>query len=174
MLFRSSFFTKGNSANGGSSASQQVLQVVTDKMNKQSCINAPNCNSLNRQACSITSNTCGPCLSTFFGDAGNQNTKCIGTKKQLNVGIIFAGSTCSSTVSCIGYGECINSACVTPSKNCTNNCNMNGGCSFVSSDTGRPVSTCLVGNPNCKAVCSCKTGFDGTLCDVTSDRKSVV
>ena len=162
------FFSKGISSDRGSSVSQQVLQVITDKMNKQSCIDAPKCDALNRQSCSITKNTCGPCRDKFTGDPGNQNTKCISSSKQTLIAVITAGSACLSSSSCIGYSVCIDSTCVTPSKDCTNNCNSNGVCSFVSSDTGRSVPTCLVGNPNCKAVCTCNLAFGGTLCDVTA------
>ena len=54
----------------------QVVGVVTSSVNTVDCSNSPNCNSLNRQLCSIVPNTCGPCNSGFLGPAGFANTLC--------------------------------------------------------------------------------------------------
>lgn len=67
------------------------------------------------------------------------------------------------------FDNCINKVCTTPSKSCSNNCNENGVCTFISIDTGRKVDVCNSGNTQCRAVCSCISGYKGTTCDMTSE-----
>lgn len=55
-------------------------------------------------------------------------------------------------------------ACQTPLKTCTDSCSGHGVCSFVSTNTGKAMSTCYVGDPQCYAMCTCNTKFFGLSC----------
>ena len=158
-----------NKLTSASTAAQQLIQVITEKMNTQICTSAPNCAALNRQQCNNVQNTCGPCLKgQYVGEGGSHNTKCVAVNKRaLAIEGEATGSQCSNSSACGGWSECINSVCAVPSKSCANDCNSNGVCIFASIDTGAIQSTCPVTSTQCKAVCSCNEGFKGTFCDLT-------
>jgi REJ domain len=167
MLFSTTPST--NQLTSTSTAAQQLNQAITEKMNKQICISAPDCAALNRQQCNTVKNTCGPCLAgKYVGEAGSHNTKCVAVNKRaLAIEGDAAGSQCSNSSACGGWNECVNSVCVVPSKSCANDCNGNGVCVFNSTDTGASLSNCPVTSTECKAVCSCNQGFNGLFCDLT-------
>lgn len=55
-------------------------------------------------------------------------------------------------------------SCQTPLKICTDSCSGRGVCSFVSTNTGKALSTCYVGDPQCYAMCTCNTKSFGLSC----------
>jgi hypothetical protein len=58
-------------------ASKDLAAVVTQAAAfNAGCINAPKCEPLKRLSCTVTVNTCGPCLAGFAGDAGDSNAPC--------------------------------------------------------------------------------------------------
>lgn len=158
-----------NQQTSTSTAAQQLIQVITEKINKQTCTSAPDCTALNRQQCNAVKNTCGPCFTgSYVGESGSHNTKCVAVRKRsLATEGEGSGSKCSNSSACGGWNECINSVCAVPSKTCANDCNGNGKCVFASADTGDSQSTCLVTSTQCKAQCSCNQGFKGLFCDLT-------
>jgi hypothetical protein len=56
-----------------------VLSIATEAMNVVDCSRAvpTTCAYLNREVCTYTANTCGPCLQGFFGISGSANAICI-------------------------------------------------------------------------------------------------
>jgi hypothetical protein len=77
------------------------------------------------------------------------------------------------TSNCTSFDECVGGRCTMMPKVCDNNCNDNGACPFVSTDTAQPVSSCFFGDPLCRAVCKCNTGYVGAQCEA-SDAEHIV
>jgi hypothetical protein len=153
--------------------------VASSIVNSITCLLATDtlCATIYRQPCGTVTNTCGNCLPGYLGDAGEGNTECIvapaAPLPKIQIDGVFsppifasASAACTNT-SCTGYTKCVKKVCITPSKSCINNCNGNGTCSFVSIDTGVRTSTCLVDNPRCLSMCTCKAGRRGLSCDTT-------
>jgi hypothetical protein len=72
-----------------------------------------------------------------------------------------------TAANCTSFEECVDSKCILPSKSCTNDCNGNGTCSFISTYTGGSVSDCKLGDTQCSAVCSCNSDRRGATCDTS-------
>lgn len=58
-------------------ASKQTIAMSSSMLNRVSCVNAPNCPSLNRENCSTVENTCGICKDGYTGDDGPSNNLCV-------------------------------------------------------------------------------------------------
>ena len=150
-------------------ASSQILGIATSIVNSVVCILTPVsvCAAFNRNPCAKISNTCGNCVHGYLGE-DNANTACI-TAPSSSEGLIRAlsGVQCGY-VMCSGiFDKCLNSVCVQTQKSCSNNCNGNGKCNFVSINTGMSVSTCTLSDTSCQAMCTCLPVFGGLLCDLT-------
>lgn len=150
-------------------ASSQILGIATSIVNSVVCIRTPVsvCAALNRSSCAKISNTCGNCVHGYLGE-DNANTACVTAPSSSN-GLIRAlsGVQCGY-VMCSGiFDKCLNSVCAQTQKSCSNNCNGNGTCNFVSINTGMSVSKCTLSDTTCQAMCTCLPTFGGLLCDLT-------
>jgi hypothetical protein len=76
----------------------------------------------------------------------------------------LAAIPCSTSTNCSTFALCVKGSCQTPLKNCVDNCSGRGVCSFVSTNSGKALSICYVGDPQCYPMCTCNTGFFGLSC----------
>ena len=74
------------------------------------------CANLNREKCTIVTNTCGPCLSGYVGVPGHSNSKC----SEPNT-IRAVGASCQDDSQCFA-NNCQNGVCSDPPKKCPDNC----------------------------------------------------
>ena len=111
------------------------ISQLTAIINRVSCSKAPDCSTLNRYACVSVSNTCGKCKDGFYGDNDDSNTNCISSSLLL-----------------------LSSSSSIQSKTCTNNCNDNGKCIFINTNTNIIVDECSIIDPTCHAECKCNQG----------------
>jgi hypothetical protein len=131
----------------------ESLATGASSLNYANCSLAPNCQLLNRGNCSSVQNTCGSCLADYYGDYGDANSVCIPVASANRQRLLAAQSVST--------------------KMCVNNCSSHGDCTFVNINTYRILSTCLVGDGSCAAVCSCASGFNGASCS-TSDSDLII
>ena len=54
----------------------QIIGAVTNSLNSVNCTVPHKCSTINRQSCSETAKTCGPCLAGYVGVNGDSNKKC--------------------------------------------------------------------------------------------------
>jgi hypothetical protein len=137
----------------------QTLSIAIEMLNYVTCSAAPDCASLNREACSTTENSCGGCLSGYYGASGHGNTECVDSFQVTLLKVCASSSSCGSLEYCSSYGFC-----VPKNKECLNDCGGHGSCGFNSTMTGKEVSTCYAVDPTCRAVCRCDTGYAGEQC----------
>ena len=170
------YLHSSNSVNGaisstGGTTDGQIQAVVLSLLNTVSCQNATKsyCLGLKRNSCQRTLNTCGECLTGYIGDLGDHNSPCIlkpnFAKMQVFKKIIrLAVVPCSTSANCSTFAMCVKGSCQIPLKNCIDSCSGRGLCSFISTNTGKGLSTCYVGDPQCYPMCTCNTGFFGLSC----------
>lgn len=160
-------------------AANQVISAVTSSVNTVNCRTPLPCKQLNRQACSATAQTCGPCLSGFVGQDGDANSVCYNpfapaTQRKL---LMQTGAVCANVnASCahMGYcpdptcisGYCSKGICAPVHRGCPNSCSKQGTCTYTSA-TGASVSYCSASDPFCKAACQCLPGSYGKDCSQT-------
>mmetsp|Transcript_3810 Transcript_3810/g.5408 ORF Transcript_3810/g.5408 Transcript_3810/m.5408 type:complete len:1330 (-) Transcript_3810:11-4000(-) len=126
-------------------------------MNSVDCSLAPNCSELNRKNCASTANTCGGCKSKdYIGDSFDNNSPCFLPDVASNTTI------CGSSFDCIYPRVCFNHSCVFPSKNCSNQCNGHGRCSFKDINTGLLVPDCRINDEQCTSSCICDDAYSGS------------
>jgi hypothetical protein len=99
------------------------------------------CAGLNRASCGTVSNTCGLCLSGYFGESYPSNNECFDESSRRRM-----------------------SLSATASKECPNDCSSSGTCSFMSLDTGLSVSICSIVDDSCITVCVCDSSSYGYSC----------
>jgi hypothetical protein len=145
---------------------QQIVSIGGDVMNTVTCTSAPDCESLNRYSCASTTDTCGECYTSFIGDAGDANTPCVNASNIISSKV---GESCSSSSACGSFESCISNVCVLESKSCAGNCTGRGSCFFINSYSGSVVDECYNGDATCAAVCSCYSGYTGSVCAYTDD-----
>ena len=137
----------------------QILGVAVALINNVKCSAAPNCTTLNRLPCKAVTNTCGSCASSNM----------IGVFKDSN-------AQCLTLSQALAYGNSHRRRLTTaPSKTCLNNCGGSGvgTCGFVSANTFAAVTTCVITDPSCTAVCTCNSGHYGPSCALSqSDLQS--
>jgi len=130
-----------NSLSDNTDATKQVLSTASAALNQVSCTltSIVYCNSINRNSCLKTKNTCGTCKNNYIGEFGDKNTVCILT------GTLFPNI----------------------SKTCDQSCSGQGNCVIVNSDSGLYVNECKEGDSSCDAICECNYGFAGSTCEST-------
>ena len=143
------------------------------------------CGSLDRETCPVDG-VCGQCATGYVGLVGPSNAPCYVETGNCSNGIVDSnetdvdcgghgcapcqsGSTCLADADCY-YGLCQSTAnnsglCVTPPKQCANNCSSHGSCSRWDT-TGAHLrrDECAADDWSCMAVCSCSTGWYGESC----------
>ena len=143
-----------------------LISVCTSILNEVNCTGMNSCHTLNRQDCSTRDFSCGECLSGFVGEAGNHNSLC------LPLGILSVPKLNSENQSCFLDNECdsfqlcntTSKLCVTPLKQCPNNCSSRGVCQFYNTNLGTAITSCDITKSNCAAKCKCFAGFAGESC----------
>ena len=165
-----------------SNAVQYVLATSGAILDVIVCSAAPKCFPLGRYDCSEVSNTCGSCFPGFIGEIGNRNTKCynstvyhIQTSSRMllevdepgdaSYGIRKLSSSCTTSNDCAVFEICnvATARCVQQSKQCLVNCNGRGTCTYQSTYSGAPLSSCSVSDTQCTARCRCVNSF-GSYC----------
>lgn len=165
---------------GQSSQITQTISTAGATLNAVSCANTPNCTALNRQACSTTANTCGPCLpSSFIGDLGSSNSPCIkgailsASSRALSHTTVSSSQPageavlCAKSSECGLFQQCIGNYCVSTARTCPGNCNGHGSCKYVEPGTASVVPSCNLGDTTCVPVCLCSAGYAGADCSKT-------
>jgi hypothetical protein len=155
-------------AEGSVDGIKQATALSTYLLNEVDCSNAPNCTSLNRQACCRIPHTCGPCLShQYVGDEGDSNQPC---HLLTNLTQFSVGSSCGNAADCGPFQGCKGGLCAPLAKMCLGNCSFpQGSCVTMHADTGEPVPSCYVGDPSCRAICNCTAGYVGSsTCNVST------
>ena len=136
-----------------------VLGAALSSFNAVNCTVVVDCFSLNREPCSRTSKTCGPCLKGFIGSAGDSNNPCSDPSEVKKV-----GDTCLYDIQCITK-FCSKSTCKEKEKSCPADCSGHGLCQKL--DVAFSVlEFCTESDPSCDAVCSCDDGFNGKDCSI--------
>ena len=171
---------------GDSNALQYVFATSGAMLDFIVCSAVPNCSSLNRYACSEISNTCGNCFQGFTGELGNRNTKCynatvyhtqtvssgvllIYDNEMASLGTRKLSPSCTTSSDCGIFEICdaISAKCVQQSKQCLNNCNGRGECTYQNTYSGAQLSSCFVSDTSCTAKCRCINSF-GSFCTYPS------
>jgi hypothetical protein len=159
-------------SSGNVEAVKRLLVTISSAVNTAQCDEAPDCNALNRQDCTVTANTCGSCVSGYVGASGNANTMCVSVAAMLQSGGGSSSSsgTCSSDADCLSMFSCDLTAqqCVADAIECNNDCSGHGDCVYLNVATRQAVSTCLFGDGSCTSQCVCSSGFHGDSCNVTT------
>ena len=155
--------------------------------------------SYNRQPCSKTPLTCGPCQSGYMGKPGDANSKCSqisGPKRRRlssfkSKGILTYNEFKASSVGVfsIGGAKCsVNSDCASGicsvAKVCGElykECPTDGNAACSGGDAGKCVATdtrlnlqvpsCLAQDPYCTVKCECKIGRYGSNCAIFTAQK---
>jgi hypothetical protein len=155
---------------------KQVVLATAVTVNTVSCTSAPNCTILHRQPCSSVANTCGSCMTNYVGNGGASNEPCVAI-----TGAVFANQS-DAELTCQHDNDCPNAwyscelaslTCVSASKSCSGNCSGNGDCEYVNTASGLSVSTCLQSDMGCVAQCSCRSGYYGTVCDISASELAI-
>jgi hypothetical protein len=150
----------------------QTFGSITSFLNKKNCSGAPNCASLNREGCYEMVNTCGSCLTNYYGVVGPDNSECRAAGSTIPV-----GGACNLDSQCI-YGQCGVRGLTVGSLPVTVTSQTSYADSFVptSQPTGRPSSQPTgqpTSNPTADAtkskVCvapyqQCPSATPGTVC----------
>jgi hypothetical protein len=159
----------------------QVLGAATAYVNTASCDNldAGLCRTWNREYCSTTKDTCGSCLSGYFGTAGHANAPCKllpeedddDRRRLANLG--RDADPCSSDDDCLSY-TCDTEIyrCQAGFKKCPGGeigaCSGHGVCITEAADgTQEGGETCAIQDPSCYTLCECDTGFYGADCSLS-------
>ena len=166
-----------------------ISNIASALNNNNNCSLASNsfCESLNRQPCFKTPNTCSSCKAGYGGIVGDSNKKCVviinagvgtsTTSRRLDNTISVAAvvpvqevvlGPCSTDDDCL-YGPCIEDTCAVQSLACpsltgTGECSGHGICEYVD-PRGMPIGGgCSIFDTNCFAECRCFTGYGGVAC----------
>jgi hypothetical protein len=183
------------SLSGSSTVLINAISNIASALNNNNCSLASNsyCESLNRQPCFETSNTCSSCKEGYRGIVGDSNKKCVviidadagasTTSRRLDNIISVAAvasavvpvqklalGPCSSDDDCI-YGQCIEDTgtCAVQSLACpsmtgTSECSGHGICKYVDQRGVPTEGGCSIFDTHCFAECKCFTGYGGLAC----------
>ena len=136
----------------------QVVDAVVLSLNKVNCTLAVDCNSLHRENCAFTAQTCGPCKTGYLGIIGDANSYCTEVPKS-------TGSSCNSSRECLSQ-LCEENICVKTPKICPNNCSAAGICLFYDANNLQ-TAFCDSTDVSCKARCQCNSGKYGRDCSLS-------
>lgn len=137
-----------------------LVNMVSRNLNYVNCSNAPRCRQLyNRESCTSTPHTCGPCLSGYLGVVGHSNSICYPRNSS-----IFRNC---SNLACQS-GACDPRTCEEYSKVCRSNCSGHGKCVFKD-PSGAVIPLCMVSRSTCLPSCECDSGYAGLGCQFSSD-----
>jgi hypothetical protein len=132
--------------NGDPSAVQQAADGALTTVNAVNCTVPIACDTLNREKCSETPKTCGPCLDGYVGADGDSNKKCKlkngNSRRYLEEGEDYP-------------------------KSCPNDCSGAGACTFFD-QYEQEIPACNVTQPLCRAKCVCDTDVYGKACTLTA------
>jgi hypothetical protein len=155
---------------------KKILAVTTSVLNSVDCSAlAVNCSAINREECGKVANTCGDCASGFVGVHGPDNSKCVLTGSTFDRRRRLAvGRECTSDAECVGGVDnaafiCTDGKCAEPMKNCFQNCNGHGDCTYRDTRTYTILSVCAQSDIYCEAMCKCEPTFAGKACELTSN-----
>ena len=161
-----------------------TINSVASVLSSVDCSNAPtSCAAKYRKGCSTTPQTCGLCMTGYFGIVGDSNTPCRKISSPVHMfsklkhlqsedGLIGSiGAACSLDEECLYY-SCSENICVAPSKICPSltysECSGKGKCKFFDL-SGNNVSTCAINEPSCFPACECSEGFGGKNCGMSTE-----
>jgi hypothetical protein len=147
------------------------LNEISSFLNIKNCSLAQNCSDLNRQECAEQVNTCGDCLSGYYGISGPSNIPCKNASSMTG----FLGDGCFYDSDCaFGYCSSATHACSAPTPLCPSAdpgtvCSGNGICTLLDA-SGNSFKNCTVLDGHCTPRCICSSGFGGVDCFLnTSD-----
>lgn len=143
-------------------AVMQILSGALSLINYQDCVLPADlvkkkitCSTLFREECSNTAKTCGSCKPGYVGVFGDSNSACT-SGSAAGVGQPCTRATDCATGVCSGFPL----VCAAASKSCPNSCSGQGQCRFYD-DGGNELSSCLVTDYFCEAVCVCLKTANG-------------
>jgi hypothetical protein len=131
-------------------AIKQAAGMASYLINKVNCSLALNCNALNRQSCSRTAQTCGPCLSeNYLGVKGDSNEKCYKSASDVPVSNKEVPKSCGG---CSGHGIC----------------------QYKSLADNQITSSCFENDFGCVPFCFCDIGYTTSPnCDRSDEQAAV-
>ena len=153
-----------------------VLNAVSATMNFVNCsrTSPAYCESLGRQPCMYTAQTCSSCLVNFTGIVGDSNGRCRSPFEGPGGAL---GQPCTTGNDC-QFGECsAQGLCAAPVKQCPLDgdgieCggSYRGDCEY--SIAGRKVhaSSCTIVDTSCRTKCVCRDGFGGASCQYSTEQ----
>jgi hypothetical protein len=133
------------------------------------------CADLNRQNCYSTPQSCGSCLPGFVGIVGSSNALCFPRDSNTTVQR-GPGSACVNNSDCL-YGACSPIAvCTVPTMSCPSSswnetCSGHGVCQYLDIAGQPSPEPCLITNVYCKATCYCDSGYGGSDCSLSPDKR---
>jgi hypothetical protein len=174
------YLTNNLAVGYNSSNTDQILSTINNVVTYVAAVNCSGvntsyCNSLYRDECYQTANTCGSCQSGYVGIVGNSNQVCVETSLASIYGDI--GSSCNQDTDCL-YGECSNNICTEPQQECPTSivdseCSGHGSCEYKINGQVANGSSCGITNTYCYLSCVCSSGYYGADCLLSeSDRNS--
>ena len=174
-LLVNSSFSPGEPAD--SDATRRAVSLVGSILNTANCSVSLDCAALYRHPCSAVDNTCGVCLSGYYGDSLYSNTRCVSKADRRHLRTLER-TYCSHNGDCDGIFEsCVDGICSNLPKQCPSNCSGEdrGVCIFRSTLLLPPddvVPECFDGNIICSPECMCKPGYAGLSCSLTEEEMS--
>eukprot|EP01032_Pedospumella_encystans_P015560 gene15560-17788_t len=148
-----------------------ALNTVAVTVNRVNCSLVPvaYCESLNRQACELTPQTCSSCLPGFAGRSGNANSLCFNSTA--NATVARLNEPCLSDSQCF-FGSCVDNVCVAPVKTCPSSspdvCSGHGVCTYLDQLGNDLYRVCSASEGFCIPSCKCDTGFGGADCSLSA------
>ena len=162
----------------------QLISSASTALNTVDCGNMPvgatDCNTLHREECQDTANTCGACQSGYVGVSGDSNVPCTdpNARRRRLSSIKKVGEECSVNANCI-TGFCSSGICSDRAKSCPSDCtaagsSFNGVCNYYDRNN-MPLSFCGESDPYCSAKCECIDDKYGRDCSLSEpDFNSVI
>jgi hypothetical protein len=164
-------------ANEDLTALTQAVSASLSYINSVDCTVPQQCSSINRQSCSATEGTCGPCLASYVGPSGDSNIAC-----QAEGVYRATGDVCTNPNQCVG-GLYTAGVCAERVKECPDNCGRvldsalntiistnNSGVCVYSNINGIEIGSdeCLISDTTCSATCLCPAGSRGKDCSLNN------